>query len=156
MPELPRAVSIVTAIFLVACRLAPAPPPSPMRLLFEQALTTRDTAALSHAVAANLIFHARGVTATVTRAELWQMSQPILTAFPDIRFQVEDQVASGDKVAARVTFTGTHKGVWNGIQPTGRLVRTSEMFICRLEQRRLAECWQEWDELGLRRQLGVP
>ena len=97
MPELRCSINAVSAFFLLACGRAPAPPPSPMRLLFEQALTTRDTAALSQAVAANLIFHARGVTATVTRPELWQMSQPILTAFPDIRFQERIKLRPGTR-----------------------------------------------------------
>jgi len=27
------------------------------------------------------------------------------------------------------------------------------MFLCRVEDGHLAECWQEWDEYGLRHQL---
>ncbi len=84
------------------------------------------------------------------------MSQPILSAFPDSRFRVEDEVWSGAKVAARISFVGTHRGTWNGIAPTGRSVRVSEMFLCRVEDRRLVECWQEWDEYGLRQQLAGP
>jgi predicted ester cyclase len=57
------------------------------------------------------------------------------------------------RVAARVSFTGTQRGPWKGIQPTGRSVRVTEMFMCRLESNRLTECWQEWDEYGLRQQL---
>ncbi len=34
-----------------------------------------------------------------------------------------------------------------------RSVHVSEMFLCRVEDARLAECWQEWDEYGLRQQL---
>ena len=37
------------------------------------------------------------------------------TAFPDIKFTIEDQIAEGDKVVNRFTFTGTHKGELMGI-----------------------------------------
>src|SRR5206468_11078792 len=56
------------------------------RLLFERALTMRDTVALTRAVDSSVIFNSRGRTDTLPREALWQLSQPILTAFPDIRF----------------------------------------------------------------------
>jgi len=61
-------------------------------MLFERGLTMRDTAAFSRALGSTLIFHARGDSAILTRAAVWQMTQPILSAFPDIRFHVEDEV----------------------------------------------------------------
>jgi len=149
-------LALATAILCFACRQPPSVAPSPMQLLFEHVLTFRDTSLLERAVADSLIFHARGQSATVSRPQLWQMSQPILTAFPDARFRVEDQVISGDKVAARISLAGTHRGAWSGIQPTNRRIQVSEMFICRVKRQRLTECWQEWDELGLRRQLEAP
>jgi steroid delta-isomerase-like uncharacterized protein len=127
-----------------------------MQLLFERALTLRDSAALGRAVAPTVIFHAHGDSAVLTRDQLWQMAQPILSAFPDVRFHVEDEVQSREKVAARVTFTGTHRGQWKDLPPTGRVVRVSEMFLCRLVDGRLVECWQDWDEAGLYRQLTAP
>jgi len=148
-------LNLFAAAFLQASASAPSPS-SPIRLLFERALTMRDTVALTRAVDSSVIFHSRGRTDTLPREALWQLSQPILTAFPDIRFVVEDEIRAGQKLAARVTFTGTHRGPWQGVQPTGRVVRVSEMFICRLRKERLVECWQEWDEYGLREQLRAP
>ncbi|MFO7261483.1 MAG: ester cyclase [bacterium] len=69
---------------------------------------------------------------------------------------VEQVVADGDYAAARIPFVGTHAGEWGGIAPTGRRVSVTEMFFCRIEAGRLAECWQEWDEHGLRQQLTAP
>jgi predicted ester cyclase len=152
------------AVFVAACvprsttlRQSETPQAhSAFQLLFEQALTHRDTVALGKAVAPELIFHARGATVRVSRMELWQLSAPILQAFPDIQFRVESVVTAGDSAAARVSFSGTHRGIWNGIAPTQRRVTVTEMFFCRLRARQLAECWQEWDEYGLRQQLAAP
>jgi predicted ester cyclase len=40
--------------------------------------------------------------------------------FPDLRFTVEDQIAEGEKVVARGTLRGTHRGEFLGIAPTGK------------------------------------
>ncbi len=125
------------------------------RHLFERALSGNDASLLDSAVAPEFIFHAGGQTAKITREQLWQLTGEIRSGFPDIRFKVEDVISERDKVAARISFTGTHKGDWNGIPPTGKRVYVTEMFICRVKANLLAECWQEWDERGLIRQLGM-
>jgi predicted ester cyclase len=43
--------------------------------------------------------------------------------FPDIVFSIHEQIAEGDKVVSRFEWTGTHKGSFLGIPPTGRPVR---------------------------------
>jgi predicted ester cyclase len=160
MRSLPTGRSVVPLLILLGgvagCRSPHLESLSPLQLLFERALTLRDTAALHRAVGPTLIFHAHGDSAVLPRDQLWQMAQPILTAFPDVQFHVEEQVRSGGKVAARVLLTGTHRGQWKDLAPTGRAVRVSEMFLCRLANGQLVECWQEWDEAGLYRQLTAP
>ena len=44
------------------------------------------------------------------------------SAIPDISAKIEEMVAEGDKVAIRVINTGTHKGEFQGIPPTGKKV----------------------------------
>jgi predicted ester cyclase len=78
------------------------------------------------------------------------------SAFPDFRFEIVALIAEGDKVVAQVPFTGTHTGpLPNGHPPTGRSVRVGEILILRLVDGRIAEAWEEYDELGMRQQLGV-
>lgn len=77
------------------------------------------------------------------------------TAFPDLHFTIEDQVAEGDLVATRWTATGTHQGDLLGIAPTGRAVRTTGISIVRLAEGRLQEAWVSWELAGLMQQLGV-
>ncbi len=79
----------------------------------------------------------------------------IRSAFPDLRFQLEDVVAAGDRVAFRATLSGTHRGAFQGIAPTARAVRVSDVGIMRIEGGRIAEHWGGPDTLDLLRQLGA-
>jgi steroid delta-isomerase-like uncharacterized protein len=76
-------------------------------------------------------------------------------AFPDLRVTVEDLMAEGDKVAARLRVRGTHLGDLNGIAPTGRRVDFTGIVMSRVEGGRIAEDWANFDDLGMMRQLGV-
>jgi predicted ester cyclase len=75
-------------------------------------------------------------------------------AFPDLQVIIEDPIAEGDKVAARVRFRGTHQGELDGIAPTGRRVESNGIVISRIEAGKIAEDWANFDDLGLMRQLG--
>ena len=55
----------------------------------------------------------------------------------------------------RVTMTGTQKGDFFGIAPTGRRVSVNQINIERIRDGRIAEHWRVTDELALMRQLGV-
>ena len=76
-------------------------------------------------------------------------------AFPDRRFVVEDMIADGDKVSARFTMRGTHKGEFRGIAPTGKEVTMTGIDIIRLTEGKMVEDRVEVDQLGMMRQLGV-
>ena len=77
------------------------------------------------------------------------------TAFPDICFTMEHMVAEGDKVAFRETVTGTHKGEFMGIPPTGKKVETINTCIIRIADGKFAEGWATLDTLRLMQQLGA-
>ena len=53
------------------------------------------------------------------------------TAFPDLRFTIEELVTEGDTVAGRLTTRGTYQGPLMGIPPTGRSVRQDHMHFMR-------------------------
>jgi steroid delta-isomerase-like uncharacterized protein len=75
--------------------------------------------------------------------------------FPDLLVSVEDMIAEGDKVAGRNSVTGTHRGEYMGIPPTGKSVVYNEIFIFRFEAGRIAETWGVVDVLSQLKQLGV-
>jgi steroid delta-isomerase-like uncharacterized protein len=77
------------------------------------------------------------------------------SAFPDLYFSVEEQIADGDKVLTRFEWTGTHRGEFIGIPATGRSVKVWGMVIDRLEESRIKDTRIIMDMLGLMMQLGV-
>lgn len=85
-----------------------------------------------------------GVKANVTH---WH------TAFPDLHFTLDAEVAEADLVVSRWTATGTHLGPLRGIPPTGRLVRVSVLEMFRVADGKLAEQWIGFDYSDLLHQL---
>jgi steroid delta-isomerase-like uncharacterized protein len=55
------------------------------------------------------------------------------SAFPDLHFSVEEQIAEDDKVLTRFEWTGTHRGVFLGVPATGRSVKVWRMVLDRLQ-----------------------
>ena len=77
------------------------------------------------------------------------------SAFPDRQSTVEDQIAEGDKVVTRYTFSGTHQGELMGIPPTGNRVQMAGMYMSRISGGKIVEEWNIYDLLGLMQQLGA-
>ena len=77
------------------------------------------------------------------------------TAFPDLRFEIDAQVAEGDKVVTLWTATGTHQGEWVGIPPTGKQISIQGMTLQRYQNRKIVEGWIAVDMLDFMQQLGV-
>ena len=86
---------------------------------------------------------------------LKQLITMFRTAFPNMHLATEDVIAEGDKVVARSTIRGTHKGEFMGIAPTGKQVTISGIDIVRSEGGKMVEHWGLTDDMGMMQQLGV-
>jgi len=75
--------------------------------------------------------------------------------FPDIQWTLEEMVAEGDKVAARFTMRGTHRGTFSGVPPTGKSIRVQAMNIYRLSDGQFVEERGQPDMLVLLQQIGA-
>lgn len=75
--------------------------------------------------------------------------------FPDIQWTLEEMVAEGDKVAARFTMRGTHRGTFSGVPPTGKSIRVQAMNIYRLSAGQFVEERGQPDMLALLQQIGA-
>ncbi len=84
-----------------------------------------------------------------------QLFKGFFAGFPDLQVSVEDIIAEGDKVAARVTVRGTHKGEFMGIAATGKEITLSVMDFVRISEGKAVERWGVEDMLGMMHQLGV-
>jgi steroid delta-isomerase-like uncharacterized protein len=76
-------------------------------------------------------------------------------AFPDFHSTVEDQIAEGDKVVTRWTMRGTHEGEFRGMPPTGNKLEITGIGIFRFSEGKVVESWDNFDQLGMMRQLGA-
>ena len=76
-------------------------------------------------------------------------------AFPDLSNEIEDLIATDDRIVIRYRFSGTHEGEALGVQPTGRRVETAGMVIFGIDDGRIVEEWALDDVAGLLKQLGA-
>ena len=76
-------------------------------------------------------------------------------AVPDLTVTVEDLISEGDRVVARVSFSGTQAGELFGIPATGKQFRIEAIDILRFENGLVAEHWGVTDMAGLMEQLGA-
>ena len=79
----------------------------------------------------------------------------MVSAFGDVRITVDEAFSSGNMVAARWTFSGTHQTEFMGAAPTGNAVSFSAISTHRIAGGKLAESWVNYDALGLMQQLGL-
>jgi len=75
--------------------------------------------------------------------------------FPDIQWTLEEVIAEGDKVAARFTMRGTHRGPFFGVPPTGKTIAVQAMNFYRLSGGQFVEERGQPDLLGLLQQIGA-
>jgi steroid delta-isomerase-like uncharacterized protein len=88
-------------------------------------------------------------------AGLQDILRGMRSAFPDLNFAIQEQIAEGDKVVSRFEWTGTHQNEFLGVPATGRRVRVWGIVIDRLEEGRIKDTRIIMDALGLMMQLGV-
>jgi steroid delta-isomerase-like uncharacterized protein len=78
-----------------------------------------------------------------------------LISFPDLRFNIEQMIAEGDRVVSQLVMEGTHQGTWMGISATGKKILIRMITIHRIANRKIAEDWVLVESLGFFQQLGV-
>jgi len=76
------------------------------------------------------------------------------SAFPDSELKVEEEIAEGDKVVIRWSFSGTHQGILLHFPPTGKRVKWTGITIYRIADGKIMEEKGEEDFLGFLRQIG--
>jgi steroid delta-isomerase-like uncharacterized protein len=124
------------------------------RRYFEDIWNRNDVAAIAELLAPGAVGHVAG-TEFHGRDALRQRLETLYQVYAEPRFTVEDQVAEGDRVAVRWTFTGRQVGAIMGAATSGRTVRVTGINFFRLADGQIAEVWLNADDLGELQQLGV-
>jgi predicted ester cyclase len=87
------------------------------------------------------------------KAGVRQLFELFHSAFDQARVEVDDMIAEGDKVFVLARMTGTQRGEFMGIAPTGHTIDVSICDYFRVEAGALTEHWGVMDAAGLTRQL---
>ena len=118
-------------------------------LKFIESYNERKLDLIDDFVASDYIDHDKNIG----REGLKQLIAMGLKAFPDWYETVEDIIAEDDKVWVRLTYTGTHKGEFMGLPPTGKKITSKAVDIYRLVDGKLAEYWNVTDNLNVFKQV---
>jgi steroid delta-isomerase-like uncharacterized protein len=71
----------------------------------------------------------------------------------DPEFEIQDLIAEGDRVAARITSSATHTGQFMGLPASGNRYTIDELYIFRIRDGQLIEHWHAFDTASLLAQL---
>ncbi|WP_235009980.1 ester cyclase [Mycobacterium sp. 3519A] len=126
---------------------------------FHHAANTGDMAVLANII--DEVVHPDAVIRTPLPIDtagpeaLKQIWAALFAIYPDIHLTLEDVIGEEDKVVTRTTVTGTHRGPFMGVAPTGRAVTYNEMFLFRFADGRIVETWGVVDVYAQMKQIGV-
>lgn len=125
-----------------------------VRTFYERIWNRWNTAAVPEFLSSEIRF--RGSLGLEKRghAGFIEYVQLIRGAFPDFHNTIEELVAEGNRVAARLTYRGTHRGPIFGVAPTNRRIEYAgaAMFTC--AGGKIARAWVLGDMHALMRQIG--
>lgn len=91
-----------------------------------------------------------GVKAAQDKAKMYR------DAMSDLEITIDDMFATEDRAVTRWTARGTNDGELMGMPPTGRRIEITGTSIDRFdEDGRIVESWDQWDQVGFMKQLGI-
>jgi predicted ester cyclase len=127
-----------------------------VRRALEEIYTEGDLALANELVHPDFVDHEPAHAEEPTGPEsVKQTVRRLQSTFGELRFEVEDEIAGGDKVVQRVTMSGRHTGPLMGRGPTEKVFSVRHIYIWRIADGKIAEHWGSRDDLGLLAQLGL-
>ena len=86
-------------------------------------------------------------------AVIYFFNQLLKPSFPDLKVEIHDMIANGDKVTTRKSFHATHKGAFFGVEPTHKPVVMDAIDIIQLRDGKNIAHWGILDMHSLMAQL---
>jgi steroid delta-isomerase-like uncharacterized protein len=107
-------------------------------------------------VSPDAIFHVPGRPEPMVGPAGYLMIIGMMRAgFPDIQWTLEEQISEGERVAARFTMRGTHRGQFMGVPPTEKTISVQALNIYHLTNGQIIKEYGSPDMLGLLTQIGA-
>lgn len=126
-----------------------------LNLRWIRAFNERDWVTEAACRAPSYVAHLAGAPGPLDAAGWAAFMGTFTTAFPDAQISVDGVVAERDLVASRWTITGTHRGDFQGVPPTGRQVAIAGIDFSRVVDGKIAEHWAQFDLIGVMQQIGA-
>jgi len=120
-----------------------------------RAVVAADEDALDRLIAENIVDHNAVPGQAPGRDGIKYWMAMMQDAFADLTGVVEDTVVEGDKIAARVTWHGTHRGDFVGVPGTGAPVAMQTVQILKFADGMASEWWGTADVFGALHQVGA-
>jgi predicted ester cyclase len=115
-----------------------------VRRLVEEVVNQRDPGPLDELAAGEF----------AERARRW--ISPFQSSFPDFQMEIVELVAEHDVVVGHFRCSGTQRGEWLGVPPTGRGFQSvDEIYVFHVKDGRLVSAVGVEDNLSRMRQLGI-
>jgi steroid delta-isomerase-like uncharacterized protein len=119
---------------------------------FEQVWNQKRREAIAEMMRADTVLHDGGTVATGPDG-FYPFFDRLNAAFSDLRVDVQDSLAEGDRVCVRWICTAKHTGDGLGMAPTGSTIEVTGTTILRVADDKILEAWQNWDMLGMMEQV---
>jgi steroid delta-isomerase-like uncharacterized protein len=124
------------------------------RRIFEEVWNNKNTAAIDELIAADYVHHDPQSPKFSDGMEGYKQLVAHLSAFPDARFSIDQEIQEGDTAVTRWRVQGTHKGDLPKLPATNKSFSVAGVTIARSKDGKIVEGWNIWDALGLMQQLG--
>lgn len=127
-----------------------------IRRYYSELWNTWSLAALEELISPAIVF--RGSIGTTVNGieEFKQYVDKIRAAFPDFHNHVEELIGEGDKVVARLTYTGTHRGELFGFSGRGKKINYQGIAIFQFREGKIISGYVLGDTESLKRQIAQP
>jgi steroid delta-isomerase-like uncharacterized protein len=109
--------------------------------------------ALEELISPDIVFRGSIGTAVQGIAQFRQYVKRIGSAFPDFHNHIEELIAEGEKVAARLTYSGTHQGELFGFPATGNKISYAGIAVFEFAGNKIIRGFVLGDTENLKRQL---
>jgi steroid delta-isomerase-like uncharacterized protein len=120
-----------------------------VRRYYEELWNRWDFALADDMIGEGVVFRGSLGVSVQGREGFRDYKRTVRRAFPDFHNRVEELIAEGDRIVARLTYAGTHQGELFGIGATGRRVSYAGVAIFRIADGCIVEGWVLGDAHGL-------